>query len=40
MADACPSIRDVQETLLGFVSSDTILIGHSLETDLRALKVN
>ncbi|XP_046871657.1 RNA exonuclease 1 homolog [Hypomesus transpacificus] len=39
VADACPSIRDVQETLLGFVSSDTILIGHSLETDLRALKL-
>ncbi|KAJ8285229.1 hypothetical protein GJAV_G00024440 [Gymnothorax javanicus] len=33
------SIRDVQEILLSFVSEDTILIGHSLEKDLCALKL-
>uniref|UniRef100_A0A4W6EF35 Zgc:152968 n=1 Tax=Lates calcarifer TaxID=8187 RepID=A0A4W6EF35_LATCA len=32
-------IREVQETLLSFISADTILIGHSLETDLCALKL-
>ena len=33
------SIRDVQAVLLSMFSSDTILCGHSLESDLRALKV-
>lgn len=33
------SLRKVQETLLSFINADTILIGHSLETDLCALKV-
>ncbi|XP_030272373.1 RNA exonuclease 1 homolog isoform X3 [Sparus aurata] len=33
------SLREVQETLLSFISADTILIGHGLETDLCALKV-
>ncbi|XP_034396655.1 RNA exonuclease 1 homolog [Cyclopterus lumpus] len=33
------SLREVQETLLSFVSADTILIGHGLETDLCALKL-
>ncbi|XP_029916017.1 RNA exonuclease 1 homolog [Myripristis murdjan] len=33
------SIREVQETLLSFISADTILIGHGLETDLCALKL-
>ncbi|KAM3868434.1 RNA exonuclease 1 homolog [Diretmus argenteus] len=33
------SIREVQETLLSFISTDTILIGHGLETDLCALKL-
>nr|XP_046241388.1 uncharacterized protein zgc:152968 isoform X2 [Scatophagus argus]XP_046241389.1 uncharacterized protein zgc:152968 isoform X2 [Scatophagus argus] len=32
------SLREVQETLLSFINADTILIGHSLETDLCALK--
>ncbi|KAG9337952.1 hypothetical protein JZ751_027447 [Albula glossodonta] len=32
------SIRDVQEVLQSFISADTILIGHSLEKDLCALK--
>lgn len=36
---ASPSIGDVQKTLLSFVSADTILIGHNLETDLCALKL-
>ncbi|XP_069562676.1 RNA exonuclease 1 homolog [Brachyistius frenatus] len=33
------SLREVQETLLSFISSDTILVGHGLETDLCLLKL-
>ena len=33
------SLKDVQSDLLGFINANTILIGHSLENDLRALKV-
>lgn len=33
------TIRDVQAVLLSMFSSDTILCGHSLESDLKALKV-
>uniref|UniRef100_A0A3P8WBT9 Exonuclease domain-containing protein n=1 Tax=Cynoglossus semilaevis TaxID=244447 RepID=A0A3P8WBT9_CYNSE len=33
------SLREVQETLMSFINADTILIGHSLETALCALKV-
>jgi RNA exonuclease 1 len=33
------TLRDVQAALLAMFSSDTILIGHSLESDLLALKV-
>lgn len=33
------SLKKVQETLLSFISADTILIGHSLEKDLCLLKV-
>uniref|UniRef100_A0A8C5NDU9 RNA exonuclease 1 homolog n=1 Tax=Gouania willdenowi TaxID=441366 RepID=A0A8C5NDU9_GOUWI len=34
-----PSLKEVQNTLLSFISADTILIGHGLETDLCLLKV-
>ncbi|QQP41660.1 REX1_ RNA exonuclease 1 -like protein (Silurana) [Caligus rogercresseyi] len=34
------SIRDVQAVLLSMISSETILIGHSLESDLKALKAS
>ena len=34
------SLRDVQNDLLGFINKNSILIGHGLENDLRALKVN
>lgn len=34
------SIRDVQAIMLNLFSADTILIGHSLENDLIALKVS
>uniref|UniRef100_A0A3Q2FXR5 Zgc:152968 n=1 Tax=Cyprinodon variegatus TaxID=28743 RepID=A0A3Q2FXR5_CYPVA len=34
-----PSLREVQETLLSFISADTILVGHGLETDLCLLKL-
>lgn len=33
------SLRDVQAVLLNMFSAETILIGHSLESDLLALKV-
>ena len=33
------SIRDVQAVLLSMFSSQTILCGHSLDSDLKALKV-
>ncbi|XP_019881308.2 uncharacterized protein LOC109609123 isoform X2 [Aethina tumida] len=32
-------LRDVQNDLMGFISAQTILIGHALENDLRALKI-
>lgn len=34
------TLRDVQAVLLNMFSADTILIGHSLESDLFALKVD
>ncbi len=34
------TIRDVQAVLLSMFSTDTILIGHSLESDFKALKVH
>lgn len=34
------SLREVQDKLLSFISDDTILIGHGLETNFCALKVN
>ena len=34
------SLKDVQNDLLGFINANTILMGHSLENDLRALKVS
>ena len=39
LADTSISLRDVQAVLLSMFSSDTVLIGHSLESDLLALKV-
>ncbi|XP_076007239.1 uncharacterized protein LOC143001493 [Genypterus blacodes] len=33
------SFKEVQQTLLGFINADTILIGHGLETHLCALKL-
>lgn len=32
-------LREVQNDLMGFISANTILIGHGLENDLRALKI-
>ena len=34
------SLRDVQSILLSMFYEDTILLGHSLESDLRSLKVS
>lgn len=33
------TLEDVQESLLNIINSQTILIGHSLENDLKALKI-
>lgn len=33
------SLKEVQNDLLGFISANSILMGHSLENDLRALKL-
>jgi len=38
LADTSISLRDVQAVLLSMFSADTVLIGHSLESDLLALK--
>uniref|UniRef100_A0A8C5LKA0 C3H1-type domain-containing protein n=1 Tax=Leptobrachium leishanense TaxID=445787 RepID=A0A8C5LKA0_9ANUR len=39
LANITTSIRDVQAVMLNLFSADTILIGHSLENDLIALKL-
>ncbi|KAF4524257.1 hypothetical protein B566_EDAN008805 [Ephemera danica] len=39
LAKATKTLRDVQNDLMGFINADTILIGHGLENDLRALKL-
>ena len=39
MKDVSTSIFDVQATFLTMFSSKTILIGHSLESDFKALKL-
>ncbi|XP_034852427.1 RNA exonuclease 1 homolog isoform X7 [Mirounga leonina] len=39
LANTSISLRDVQAVLLSMFSADTVLIGHSLESDLLALKV-
>lgn len=39
MENATISLRDVQAVLLSMFSAESILIGHSLESDLLALKV-
>jgi len=33
------NLKEVQNDMMGFVNADTILIGHGLENDLRALKL-
>lgn len=33
------SLKDVQNDLMGFINADTILVGHGLENDLRALRL-
>ncbi|XP_044010243.1 putative exonuclease GOR [Aphidius gifuensis] len=33
------TLKDVQKDLLSFISAETILIGHGLENDLKALKI-
>lgn len=40
LENASITLRDVQAVLLSMFSAETILIGHSLESDLFALKVN
>lgn len=33
------TLKDVQNDLMGFINADTILVGHGLENDLRALRL-
>jgi len=33
------NLKEVQNDLMGFINADTVLIGHGLENDLRALKL-
>ena len=39
-ASVTTTLEQVQQDMLGLVASETILLGHSLESDLRALKVS
>ena len=39
MKGVTTSLQDVQAWLLANASSDTLLVGHALENDLRALQV-
>ncbi|KAH7300530.1 hypothetical protein KP509_24G066800 [Ceratopteris richardii] len=39
MANVTTTIEDIQMEILKIVSADTILVGHSLENDLRSLKL-
>lgn len=39
LANASKTLKDVQNDLLKFIHSETILIGHGLENDLRALRI-
>lgn len=39
LSQATKSLRDVQKDLMSFVHAETILIGHGLENDLRALRI-
>lgn len=39
LCDVTTSIYDVQSALLSFINSQTILIGHSLDSDFKALKL-
>lgn len=40
LEEVTTSLRDVQAVLLSLVTDKTILMGHSLESDLTAVKVN
>lgn len=40
LESATITLRDVQAVLLSMFSAESILIGHSLESDLLALKVS
>ena len=39
LANASKTLKDVQNDLLKFIHSESILIGHGLENDLRALRI-
>ena len=40
LREVTTTIRDVQGVLMSMFSSETILCGHSLDSDLKALKVH
>lgn len=39
LKSATKTLKDVQNDLMGFISADTILVGHALENDLRVLRI-
>ena len=39
LASITTRLADIQEQVCGFVSAETLLVGHGLENDLKALKI-
>jgi len=39
LAEVTTRLEDVQQDILRFTDANTVIVGHSLENDLRALKV-
>lgn len=39
VAGQTKNLKEVQNDLMGFINADTILVGHGLENDLRALNI-
>lgn len=39
VADVTRTLRDAQREILSFVDGETYLVGHSLDSDLRALRL-
>ena len=39
VAGQTKNLKEVQNDLMGFINADTVLVGHGLENDLRALNI-